>query len=150
MTVAEQGWTIRGLVISVRDLDRSIDFYTDVLKAQEVFRDAQVAVLEGRGSFRIYLRASYERSTHSGRQSLGARVISFDVGSSAELSRVEERLRAHGSFGSRRNLSMEVPFDVVFGNDPDRTALTFAASTDRASEEFVEYSSLQAIFGADV
>ena len=89
-------------------------------------RDDEVALLERDGAFRLYLRGSHGQGTRQGRQALGPRVVSFDVGSASELDRVEERLRAHGSFRTRQSLSLHEDLEVVFGFDPDRLALTFA------------------------
>jgi catechol 2,3-dioxygenase-like lactoylglutathione lyase family enzyme len=142
-------WSIGGLVIAVRDLERSVPFYEDVMSLREVMRDGEVALLEGSGSFRLYLRGSHGQGTRPGRQALGPRVVSFDVGSASELDRVEERLRALGSFRTRQSLSLHEDLEVVFGFDPDRLALTFATPPTGQPEVFDRDRSVQAIYSAD-
>ncbi len=150
MTTAETaGWSIGGLVIAVRDLEPSVAFYEDVTGAREVMRDDEVALLERDGAFRLYLRGSHGQGTRQGRQALGPRVVSFDVGSASELDRVEERLRAHGSFRTRQSLSLHEDLEVVFGFDPDRLALTFATPPTGRPDAFDRERSLEAIYSAD-
>jgi catechol 2,3-dioxygenase-like lactoylglutathione lyase family enzyme len=122
-------WSIRSAVISVRDLDRSTTFYQDVMNLREVARQDQIAVLgaDGAGLFTLYLRQAQQNARRAGQQSLGVRAISFNVGSLAELDRVEERLRALDAFRVRETLDVEGRLDVMFGYDPDRLSLVFAA-----------------------
>jgi catechol 2,3-dioxygenase-like lactoylglutathione lyase family enzyme len=123
-------WSMRAAVISVSDLDRSVDFYKDVMNVSELLREGEVVVLGPPGGlWRIYLRAAYQRASHPGRHALGARVMGFSVGSLTELDRVEDRLRARDAFRDRHPQDIVGTYDVVFGHDPDRLALTFAAPT---------------------
>jgi catechol 2,3-dioxygenase-like lactoylglutathione lyase family enzyme len=128
MTNAVPGWSIRAVVVSVRDLDRSSAFYQDVLNVPEVTRESEVAVLSGDGipGFSLYLREAHRNAVHSG-QALGVRALSCDVGSFAELDRVEGRLRALGAFRSRESLDDDNRFEIVDGYDPDRLSLIFVA-----------------------
>ena len=121
-------WSIRAVVVSVRDLDRSSAFYQDVLNVPEVSRDGQIAVLSGEliPGFALYLREAHRNAVHSG-QTLGVRAFSCDVGSFAELDRVEERLRAHAGFRSRQFLDDDQRFEMVQGDDPDRLSVIFVA-----------------------
>jgi catechol 2,3-dioxygenase-like lactoylglutathione lyase family enzyme len=128
MTNEVPGWSIRAVVVSVRDLDRSSAFYQDVLNVREVIRDGEVAVLSGDliPGFSLYLRQAHRNAVHSG-QALGVRAFSCDVGSFAELDRVEGRLRASGGFRSRQFLDDNKQFELVDGHDPDRLSLVFVA-----------------------
>ena len=122
-------WSIRSVVISVKDLDRSATFYQDVLNMQEVHRKDQLAVLASSvpGSMLLYLRQAYRNAVHQGQQALGVRALSFDVGSFAELDRVEQRLRALGAFVDRQIIDGAERFEAVRGLDPDRLPMALVA-----------------------
>jgi hypothetical protein len=77
-------------------------------------------------SFTLYLRESYRSGAHSG-QALGVRAFSCDVGSFAELDRVEGRLRALDGFRDRQFLDEAERFAMIHGHDPDRLSLVFVA-----------------------
>jgi catechol 2,3-dioxygenase-like lactoylglutathione lyase family enzyme len=122
-------WSIRAVVISVKDVDRSSGFYQDVANMQEVHRRDQLAVLASGvpGSMLLYLREAYRAAVHPGQQALGVRALSCDVGSFAELDRVEARLRALGAFMDRQIIEGSGRFEAVRGLDPDRLAVAFVA-----------------------
>jgi catechol 2,3-dioxygenase-like lactoylglutathione lyase family enzyme len=121
-------WSIRAVVVSVRDLDRSSAFYQDVMNVREVSRDGQMAVLSGDliPGFTLYLREAHRNAVHSG-EALGVRAFSCDVGSFAELDRVEGRLRARDGFRGREFIDDAQRFEMVQGHDPDRLSLVFVA-----------------------
>jgi catechol 2,3-dioxygenase-like lactoylglutathione lyase family enzyme len=121
-------WSIRAVVVSVRELERSSAFYQDVMNLREVSREGQIAVLSGEliPGFSLYLREAHRNAVHSG-QALGVRAFSCDVGSFAELDRVEGRLRAIDAFASRQFLDDDQRFELVQGHDPDRLSLIFVA-----------------------
>ncbi len=128
MTVGAPGWSMRAVVISVRDLDRSSSFYQDVMNLSETLREDQIAVLSSdqTPSFTLYLREAHRDTVHSG-QALGVRAFSCDVGSFAELDRVEGRLRALNGFQDRQFLDDSEQFEMIHGQDPDRLSLVFVA-----------------------
>jgi catechol 2,3-dioxygenase-like lactoylglutathione lyase family enzyme len=121
-------WSIRSVVVSVRDLDRSSTFYQDVMNVPEVFREDQMAVLirDSAPSFTVYLREAHRNAIHSG-QTLGVRAFSCDVGSFGELDRVEGRLRALNGFRDREFLDEAEKVEMIHGHDPDRLSLVFLA-----------------------
>jgi len=96
---------------------------------QEVHRGDQLAVLANSvpGSMLLYLRRAYRTAVHQGQQALGVRALSCDVGSFAELDRVEQRLRALGAFMDRKIIDGVERFEAVHGLDPDRLPLAFVA-----------------------
>jgi catechol 2,3-dioxygenase-like lactoylglutathione lyase family enzyme len=122
-------WSIRSLLISVKDLDRSSTFYQDVANLHEVDRRDQLAVLSGSvpGSMLLFLREAYRTAVHQGQQALGVRALSCEVDSFADLDRVEERLRALGGFVDRQIIDGADRFEAVRGIDPDRLPLAFVA-----------------------
>jgi catechol 2,3-dioxygenase-like lactoylglutathione lyase family enzyme len=121
-------WSVRSILISVRDLDRSVAFYTDVMGVHELVRQDQVAILafhESR-SFALMLREAPGQATRHGQQETGVRALSFDVKDAAAMDRVQGRLERHGLLRGRRRLAGE-PFEVVEGHDPDGLPLLFIA-----------------------
>jgi len=132
-------WLIRSVVVSVRDLDRSSTFYQEIMNLREVFREDQIAVLSSdlNPSFTVYLREAHRGAVHSGQQALGVRAFSCDVGSFAELDRVEGRLRARDVFRGRQFLDESEEFEMIHGNDPDRLPLVFVAhETNRPLHDY--------------
>jgi len=121
-------WSIRSVVISVRDLDRSSAFYQSVVSVREVFRENQIVVLnsEPPATFTLYLREA-QRSAVTPSQPLGVRAVSFDVRSTAELNRVEGLLRDVDAFRGRQFIDEAQSFEIVHGHDPDRFPLVFVA-----------------------
>jgi|HubBroStandDraft_1064217.scaffolds.fasta_scaffold103002_2 catechol 2,3-dioxygenase-like lactoylglutathione lyase family enzyme len=150
MTSPVPGWSLRSVVVSVRDLSRSSTFYQDVMNVREVSRDGQVAVLSGDAttSFALYLREAHRNAIHSG-MALGVRAFSCDVGSFAELDRVENRLRACDAFQSRQFVDDAHQFELVQGHDPDRLSLLFIAhKTDLALTDY--RSAMARLYAIDV
>ena len=99
------GWSLRSVLISVSNLDRSVPFYEDVMSIREMQRDGQLAILgSDMGSLMLILREASRGTVHSGQQSLGLRTFSCNVTSHAELDRVEERLLARGAFRDRQQI----------------------------------------------
>lgn len=132
-------WSIRSVVVSVRDLDRSANFYKEVMQVRELFRESQIVVLgSGRApSFTLYLREANRDAVHSGQQSLGVRAFSCDVGSLSELDGVEGRLRALDGFLGREVIDEDEKFEMVQGHDPDWLSLVFvAAETNLPPEDY--------------
>jgi catechol 2,3-dioxygenase-like lactoylglutathione lyase family enzyme len=122
-------WSIRSVLVSVSDLDRSANFYRDVMNLHEVLREDQMVVLgDATGPFTLFLReARHGAVLHSGQQALGARSVIYDVGSIAELDRVEAHLRALGAFLDRRSLDDTEAIQFLRGHDPDRLPMLFVA-----------------------
>ena len=123
-------WSIRSVLASVSDLERSTAFYSDVAGLEPLFSEDQVAILGSRAprSFVLILRQAIRAATHAGQQSLGMRAMSFDVASTAELDRVEERLGSYGLFRYRRRPTEEDDFEIIHGHDPDGLPLVFSTA----------------------
>ena len=121
------GWSLRSVLISVSDLNRSMSFYQDLMNIEELERDNRMAVLGTKvtGSLMVILREASRSAVRRGQQSLSLRAFSSDVGSTAELDLVEERLRVLGAFQARQLVGDAM--GIVHGRDPDRLPLTFVA-----------------------
>jgi hypothetical protein len=123
----EQLWAIRSTLVAVSDLDRSVAFYQGLGPFDVIAREQAVAVL-GRVSpaaMGVILRQT-ERvdEGRQGQQSLGLRSEIFNLGSLAELDRIESFLRSRDLFTARRN-SADNASDFVIGRDPDNLPLVF-------------------------
>jgi catechol 2,3-dioxygenase-like lactoylglutathione lyase family enzyme len=120
--------SVRSILVSVRDLEASVEFYRDVLSLEEVFREDQIVVLgsNARNSFELVLRKASRVAARTD-EGLGLRTASFDVGSFDELESVERRLRARQAFRDVGTVNPEGVYKYVRGYDPDRQALIFLA-----------------------
>jgi catechol 2,3-dioxygenase-like lactoylglutathione lyase family enzyme len=120
-------WTIRSTLIAVADLDRSVAFYQELGPFEEIAREDAVALLGAVSPPAVLLMLRESRSTHHirhGQQSVGLRSISFNVGSQAELDRVESVLRDQDLFTSRQEIA-DGAAELVYGRDPDNLPLVF-------------------------
>jgi hypothetical protein len=81
--------------------------------------------VEGGQTATLYLRRVHRGGLHPGQETLGARGISFYSGSTTELDRVEERLKALDALRDRRQLGEGGSLGLVRGHDPDRLPLAF-------------------------
>jgi catechol 2,3-dioxygenase-like lactoylglutathione lyase family enzyme len=136
---AVQPWTLRSTLIAVSDLDRSVAFYGELGPFSVIAREDGVAVLGGvsPGSAVLLLRET--RSLHQarhGQQSLGLRSMTFNVGSPAELDRIESVLRSRDRFTDRRHIDEDAA-ELVRGRDPDNLPLVFVCySTDTVGPDY--------------
>jgi hypothetical protein len=131
---APQPWAIRSTLVAVADLDRSVTFYRELGPFDEIARDDAVAVLGGvsPASIALILRETAGiHHTRHGPQSLGLRSIVFNVGSLAELDRIEAMLRDRNLFTSRLQL-VDGASDLLSGRDPDNLPLAFVCYADGA------------------
>lgn len=141
MTDQSPPWSSRSALISVSDLDRSTAFYQAILEIHEVLRDEQIAILSGDASrpFTLYLRQALRGASRSGQDSLGVRALSIDVGTTAALDGVEERLRANDAFRDRQSIPSREKLEVLRGIDPDRFPLNFVADESNSEMSKVDY-----------
>lgn len=120
-------WFIRSVLIAVRQLDRSVDFYREIMNLKELAWDGEVAILGlgPPGTSVLILREATSHAIRHGQQALGLRVVCFNLGTRAQLDQVEERLRASGAFLARQTVSDDEAFDIVRGQDPDGLPIVF-------------------------
>jgi catechol 2,3-dioxygenase-like lactoylglutathione lyase family enzyme len=121
------GWWLNLMLVVVSDLDRSVQFYSDVCDLQEIVREPGHALLgrEKAGSLALTLRQADRSGVRAGQQTLGMRGGSFFVETDAELDRVEARLRSRSAFQNRQRCGEDDRVQLVLGPDPDRLPLGF-------------------------
>jgi catechol 2,3-dioxygenase-like lactoylglutathione lyase family enzyme len=120
-------WRLDAMLIIVSNLDRSVQFYTDVCGLQAIVRGPDHALLGllTTGPPALALREADRRGVRAGQQSLGIRGCSFYVGTDAQLERVEARLRSRSAFEDRQRCGKDDRVQLVRGHDPDRLPLGF-------------------------
>ena len=124
---AVQPWTLRSTLIAVSDLDQSVAFYGEIGPFGVVDREDGVAILGGVSPASTVLLLRETRSLHQmrhGQQSLGLRSMTFNVGSTSELNRIESVLRSRERFTDRRDIDGGAA-EMVSGRDPDNLPLAF-------------------------
>ena len=116
----------QGVVMNVADLDRSIEFYREVLGFTLLSQEEQLAALGAPGSDRaqiIVLRA-FGTSPAGGARQVGLRAFVLEIGSADELERIATDLDARRLLVSRRGHS---EWTAVVGRDPDGVAVVVAS-----------------------
>jgi catechol-2,3-dioxygenase len=132
-------WTLRSTLIAVSDLERSVAFYGQLGPFNVIAEGDGVAVLGDESPRAAVLLLRETRSLHQmrhGQQSLGLRSITFNVGSLAELDRIESTLKSRDSFTERRRIDDDAS-ELIRGRDPDNLPLVFVSySTDTVGPEY--------------
>jgi catechol 2,3-dioxygenase-like lactoylglutathione lyase family enzyme len=139
-------------IFAVRDLQRSVDFYRDVLGLSEVLRDDGVVGIANQvGGPLLFLRQGAPHGVHSGQDAIGVRSLMFEVPTVAELDRIADRLRAQNGLRERHHSDPTYQVEVVTGYDPDRNALAFLASTDGSPVRLTDLKQVPpTVYGIDL
>ncbi len=115
----------QGVVMNVADLNRSIDFYREVLGFTLLSQEDQLAAVSAPASDQpqvIVLRALGSRVV-AGAGHIGLRAFILEVESDDELERIESELDSRKLLISRRDHS---EWTAVVGRDPDGVAVVVA------------------------
>ncbi|QDC25421.1 VOC family protein [Georgenia yuyongxinii] len=114
--------TVASAVISVADLDRSVDFYRDVFECKVSLREGEAALMLAPGGFQLYLIEKGSRAQHpSG--GIGVQYLMWAIASPAGLARLEQSLHARDRH-THAHTSGGVRF--VESQDPDGIRLVIA------------------------
>ncbi len=116
---------IQGVVMNVSDLDRSIEFYRDVLGFTVQSRKDQLAAVRAPGTDRaqiIVLRA-FGSSPLGGGRHIGIRSIVLEVESADQLERIAHALDSRKLLVNRRE---HPEWTALVGHDPDDVSVVVA------------------------
>jgi catechol 2,3-dioxygenase-like lactoylglutathione lyase family enzyme len=102
------------VVMFVRDLDRSVDFYTAVLGVQVVDRSPTAALLSS-PTTQLVLRAMGDNAAHP-LGGVGVQYVVWTADSQADLDQSEQVLKDRSAHRSTRSVDGHT---VVEGRDPD-------------------------------
>jgi catechol 2,3-dioxygenase-like lactoylglutathione lyase family enzyme len=109
------GATVASAVMFVRDLDRSVSFYTELLALRVVDRSPTAALLASEAGVHLILRAMGSAAVHA-LGAAGVQYVVWTVPSERELTHCERVLHARSAHAGRRS---ERHISVVEGRDPD-------------------------------
>jgi len=112
----------QGVVVNVADLNRSVDFYREVLGFAVLSEKEQLAAVSAPGSDRtqvVVLRALGSGRVE-GTGHIGLQAFLLEVESDDQLETIASKLDSRGALVSRRDRS---EWTAVVGRDPDRVAV---------------------------
>ncbi len=115
----------QGVVLNVADLNRSIEFYREVLGFTLLSREEQLAAVSAPGNDEpqvIVLRA-LGSSPGGGARHVGLRAFVLEIESADQLDRIAGDLESRRLFVGRRDHS---EWSAVVGRDPDGVAVVVA------------------------
>jgi catechol-2,3-dioxygenase len=110
-----EGIRLRAAVIFVRDLDRSVAFYRELLDLEVVDSSPTAALLRSAGGWELVLR-SFGHNAQRALASIGVQYLSWSTASKADLDRRTEMLRQRSAYRETRT---DEDITVVEGRDPD-------------------------------
>jgi catechol 2,3-dioxygenase-like lactoylglutathione lyase family enzyme len=119
----------QSIVVNVADLDRSLEFYDEVLGFKLLSRKDQLAAVHAPGSDQpqvIVLRGLGTSSSRvGGARHIGMRALVLEVESLDALERIATELDRRQSLVTRRDGGT---WTAVFGRDPDHIAIVAGCS----------------------
>jgi lactoylglutathione lyase len=118
----------QSVVVNVADLDRSIEFYRDVLGFTILTRKDQLAAVYAEGNDRaqvVVLRSLGSTGHVGGARHVGIRALILEVDALDELERIAVELQKRDALVSRHGADT---WTAAFGRDPDRIAVVVGCS----------------------
>jgi len=115
----------QGVVMNVADLNRSMEFYREVLGFTLLSQEEQLAAMSAPGSDRaqIIVLREFGSSPLGGARHIGLRAFVLAVESADRLERIARALDSRRDLVSRRDHS---EWTAVVGRDPDGVAVVVA------------------------
>ena len=117
-----EGARLGSVVMFVQDLDRSVEFYTDVLALEAADRSPTAALLNSPAGAGLILRAMGQTAPHP-LGSVGVQYVVWTAAGEEDLARCE---RAMAGRGAHRDTRRNGGVTVVEGRDPDDMVLMIA------------------------
>lgn len=114
-----QGARLGSVVMFVHDLDRSVEFYTDVLALEAADRSPTAALLTSPAGAGLILRAMGQTAPHP-LGSVGVQYVVWTAAGEEDLARCE---RALAGRGAHRGTRSDGGITVVEGRDPSDIVL---------------------------
>ncbi|NUS11630.1 MAG: VOC family protein [Streptomyces sp.] len=113
---ADRGPRLASVVVFVRDLDLSADFYRELLLMTETVRTSTAALLVGAGGAQLYLRVMGASGEHP-LGAIGVQYVIWTADSPQDLERCERVLKQRSAHLSSRETADGVT--MIEGRDPD-------------------------------
>jgi catechol 2,3-dioxygenase-like lactoylglutathione lyase family enzyme len=110
-----EGIRLSGAIMFVRNLDRSVTFYRELLGLQVADRSPTAALLLNDDGSQLVLRAFGQNAQHA-LGSIGPQYLTWTTASKDELDQLAETLRQHSAYRETRT---DGEITVVEGRDPD-------------------------------
>jgi catechol-2,3-dioxygenase len=121
-----QGPRLSGVVIYVRDLNRSVSFYQDLLKLDVIDSSPTAALLAVRDGCHVVLRATGPSSQRS-LGAIGLQYVTWMMPSRDDLDRAETLLKNRSAYVETRTIGSTTS---VEGHDPDDLTVVLIYSKD--------------------
>ncbi|WUH89214.1 VOC family protein [Streptomyces sp. NBC_00433] len=118
-----RGPKLASVVVFVRDLDRAIDFYQDLLLMRVAVRTTTAALLVGADDTQLYLRVMGSGGEHP-LGAIGVQYVIWTADSADDLRRCERLLKERDAHIASKETGDGVT--VVEGRDPDGLPLVIA------------------------
>jgi catechol-2,3-dioxygenase len=121
----KSGMNFQGVVVNVADLERSIEFYSEVLGFTLLSEKEQLAVVSapGGGPAQVIVLRAFGRGPIEGARHIGLRAFVLEVESADLLEKIASDLDSRNLLVSRRHKS---EWTAVVGRDPDHVAVVVA------------------------
>jgi catechol 2,3-dioxygenase-like lactoylglutathione lyase family enzyme len=119
---------LHAVIFNVADLERSVEFYRGVFDFPVIGqRERATALLvhENDGRQVVVLREVGPNALHSGRGTIGPRVLGFEVGSLENLELIEQELEQRQALLTHPRRET---WEAILGTDPDRNEFVVASS----------------------
>jgi catechol 2,3-dioxygenase-like lactoylglutathione lyase family enzyme len=114
-----EGARVGSVLMFVQDLDRSVDFYTDILALGVADRSPTAALLSNADGATLILRAMGHKAPHP-LGSVGVQYVVWAAAGEEDLGRAERALAARGAHRETRSHG---GVTLVEGHDPDDIAV---------------------------